>query len=61
MVLGTVWMLTPLTPVRASSNSVSSTQSAEAKVSLTPRVPPQETPFISSTRNGAWCAVAVAT
>ena len=61
MPLGTVWMLTPVTPVRAISNIASSTHRAEAKVSLTPRVPPHEIPFISSTRSGSWCAVAMAT
>ena len=55
-------MFTPSTPARAMLKRVSSTHSAEANVSLTPRAPPQETLLSSSARNGmprAW-AVAIA-
>src|SRR3979490_3241912 len=54
-------MLTPSTPTRVISNSVSSAHRAEANVSLTPRRPLHATEFISSRRNCRPRACAIAT
>ena len=58
---GSEWTLTPSTPVFARLNSVSSIQSADAKVSLTPFCPELEAEFSSSTRNCRWSAWAMFT
>jgi hypothetical protein len=46
-------MFTPSTPDRARANNASRTQSADAKVSLTPAFPPHATEFISSIRSAS--------
>ena len=49
---GTMWTLSPPTPVWARPNSVLIIHSAEPKESLTPAVPPQEIALTSSMRIG---------
>src|ERR1700685_2453774 len=59
MAPGKVWMFTPSTPARAMAKVASSAHQADAKVSLTPRLPLHATEVNSSTGTARWWACAV--